>query len=106
MSKDNVLFAIADAQQGYFTSRQAEQCGYYRAHFNRYLISGEWLRVQRGIYRLARYPVTERPELALWMLWSQNRQGVVQGVWSHDTALDFYEICDIMAAKMHMTVPS
>nr|NGX42162.1 hypothetical protein [Chlamydiota bacterium] len=50
-------------------------------------------------------PVTDRPELVLWSLWSRNRQDIPQGVWSHETALDIHELSDVMPAKMHMTVP-
>ena len=103
-NKDS-LFEVADRQQGYFTSQQAEECGFHRSHFNRFLDSGEWVKEIRGIYRLSRYPVQDRSELVLWSLWSRNKQGIPQGVWSHETALDIYEITDVMPAKMHMTVP-
>jgi predicted transcriptional regulator of viral defense system len=106
MTLRNLLFQIADSQQGYFTAQQAVECGYLRPHFHRYVASGEWVKAQRGIYRLANYPVTERPELALWSLWSRDRKGNPQGVWSHDTALDVYELSDVMPAKTHMTVPN
>ena len=99
------LFLVADRQQGYFTSQQAEECGYHRAHFNRFLESGEWVKEFRGIYRLGRYPTQDRSELALWTLWSRDKQGNPQGVWSHETALDIHELSDVMPAKMHMTVP-
>ncbi len=51
----------------------------------------------RGIYRLAHYPVAERPELVLWILWSCNRKRELQGICSHDirrheTALDIHEL--------------
>lgn len=105
MRDKDLLFRIADSQQGYFTSQQAERCGFSRANFHRKLFLGEWIKVQRGIYRLSHYPTTERPELVLWCLWSRNRKGEVQGVWSHETALDIYDLCDVMPAKMHMTVP-
>jgi predicted transcriptional regulator of viral defense system len=105
MSNKNLLFQIADSQQGYFTSQQAEESGFPRSNFHRYLQSGEWIKELRGIYRLAHYPVTDRPELVLWSLWSRNRQGEVQGAWSYETALDIYELSDVMPAKMHMTVP-
>ena len=104
-NKKDELFAVADRQQGLFTSKQAEECGYYRSHFYRFLESGEWVKETRGIYRLARYPIQNRPELVLWSLWSQNKQGESQGVWSHETALDIYELSDVMPSKMHMTVP-
>lgn len=104
-SKDR-LFEVADRQQGYFTSQQAEECGFHRSHFHRFIDSGEWTKEIRGIYRLSRYPIQDRSELVLWTLWSRNKQGVPQGVWSHETALDIYELTDVMPAKMHMTVPS
>ncbi len=104
-SKDR-LFEVADRQQGYFTSSQAEECGYHRSHFHRYVISGSWIKEFRGIYRLARYPIQGRPELVLWSLWSRNKQGEPEGIWSHETALDIHELTDTMPAKMHMTVPN
>jgi predicted transcriptional regulator of viral defense system len=101
----DALFAVADRQQGYFTSQQAQECGFARSNFHYRLRSGEWEKAQRGIYRLARYPVTERGELVLWMLWSRDKGGNSQGVWSHETALDIHELSDVMPSKMHMTVP-
>lgn len=105
MNKEDLLFEIADRQQGYFTTRQALECGFYDSHFKRYIASGEWIKVRRGQYRLARYPLADRPDLIEWILWSCNKKGEIQGVWSHETALDLYELCDIMPAKLHMTVP-
>jgi predicted transcriptional regulator of viral defense system len=105
MGKQDLLFEIADRQQGYFTFRQARDCGYYDPNVQRYIRSGEWLKVGRGLYRLARYPVPDRPDLVEWSLWSRNKRGEPQGVWSHETALDSYDVCDIMPSKLHMTVP-
>lgn len=105
MSKKDDLFEIADQQQGYFTTQQAVKCGYSRTNFHRYLASREWVKELRGIYRLAHYPVTPHPNLALWTLWSRNLKGEVQGIWSHETALEIYELSDVMPKKMHMTVP-
>src|SRR5690606_32299858 len=51
------------------------------------------------------YPQTDRPELAIYSLWSCNRKGDVQGVWSHETAMDIHDLSDVMPSKMHMTVP-
>lgn len=105
MDNKHQLFEVADRQQGFFTSSQAEQCGFSRTNFHRYLSSKEWIKEERGIYRLAHYPITDRPELVLWSLWSRNKRGSVQGVWSHETALDIYELSDVMPSKMYMTVP-
>lgn len=106
MGKQNQLFDTADRQQGFFTAKQAEECGYLRPNFHLKLSSGEWVQEGRGIYRLGRYPIIDRPELVLWSLWSRNSQDVPQGVWSHETALDIHELSDVMPSKMHMTVPS
>ncbi len=105
MSKKDDLFEIADRQQGYFTTQQAVKCGYSRTNFHRFLASGEWVKERRGIYRLVHYPVTSHPDLVLWSLWSRNLKGEAQGIWSHETALEIYELSDVMPAKMHMTVP-
>lgn len=105
MGKKNQLFEIADRQQGYFTAGQARTCGYHDSHFQRYIKSMEWTKTGRGIYRLTHYPIAERPDLIEWSLWSRDKKGDIQGVWSHETALDIYELCDIMPAKLHMTVP-
>lgn len=101
----NQLFDIADRQQGYFTALQAQASGIPRSNFHRCLASGEWIRERRGVYRLARYPVTDRPELVIYSLWSCDRKGNVQAVWSHETAMDIHDLSDVMPAKMHMTVP-
>jgi predicted transcriptional regulator of viral defense system len=105
MNKRSKLFDVADAQQGYFTSKQAQECGIPRSHFHHKLRSGEWVKELRSIYRLAYYPLTDRPELVLWTLWSRDRQENPQGVWSHATALDIHDLSDVMPSKMHMTVP-
>ena len=105
VAKKDKLFEVADRQLGYFTSQQAEDCGFPRSHFQRHLASGAWIKEIRGVYRLARYPLQDRSELVLWTLWSRNKKGVPQGVWSHETALDIHELTDIMPSKMHLTVP-
>ena len=105
MGSQSQLFEIADRQQGFFTAKQAEKCGYKRSNFHLRIASGEWTQQARGIYRLGWYPVTDRPELVLWFLWSKNIEDIPQGVWSHETALDIHELSDVMPSKMHMTIP-
>ncbi len=105
MDKESKLLQIAERQQGYFTSRQAEECGFLRANFQRKLRAGKWCKENiRGVYRLSYYPVTSRPELALWTLWSMDKQGNPQGIWSHETALEIHGISDVASPKLHMSV--
>src|SRR3984885_9215182 len=105
MNKESKLLQIAENQQGYFTGRQALECGFSRPNFHRKVESGKWSKELWGIYRIANYPSTSRPELALWTLWSADKQGNPQGIWSHETALEIHSLSDVAPAKLHMSVP-
>ena len=99
------LYEIAQSQQGFFTTKQATRAGFAEKTHAYHVKVRNWIREHRGIYRLANFPTTERPDLMLWYLWSQNRQEVLEGTYSHDTALSLHELSDIMPSKLHMTVP-
>lgn len=99
------LYEIAGAQQGYFTAKQAIAAGYADNTHPFHVKSGNWIREYRGIYRLAKYPQPERPDLIRWFLWSRGHDDKPQGVYSHQTALSIYDLSDIMPPKIHMTVP-
>jgi predicted transcriptional regulator of viral defense system len=100
------LLAIAEVQQGLFTAKQAGEAGYSDAARVYQVKCGNWLRKARGVYQLADYPNTERPDLVLWSLWSRNIDDVPQGVYSHQTALSIHELTDLQPAKLHMSVPT
>lgn len=100
------LFECADLQQGYFTAKQAKAAGFAENTHPYHVHAGNWVREHRGIYRLALYPWTDRPDLALWALWSRNRNEEIEGVYSHHTVLSFYNLSDLNPAKIHMTVPT
>lgn len=99
------LYQIASLQQGYFTARQAKEAGYTDSRFSYHIRKGRWVREGRGIYRLANYPLGDRPDLVYWSLWSCNRSGEVQGVFSHQTALAIHDLSDVMPAYYYLTVP-
>ena len=102
---DTRLFEIADAQQGFFTTREALASGYADTVHGYHVDRRNWVREERGIYRLARYPQTDESQLVIWSLWSRNRGGERQGVFSHQTALALHDLTDANPAKLHMTVP-
>jgi hypothetical protein len=104
-NKEECLYQVSEAQQGYFTARQAVACGYPTSSHVYHLKVGTWQREYRGIYRLTRFPPTDHAQYVLWSLWSRNRQGVPQGVYSHQTALSLFDLSDLMPARLHMTVP-
>lgn len=103
--REQRLFEIAESQGGYFTAKQALRAGYYYRlqlhHKNR----GNWLHIERGIYRLRNFPNSSHEDLIRWSLWSHNRKDEPQAVFSHETALAVREIGDVMPAKIHFTVP-
>src|SRR6201997_1273971 len=99
------LFEIAEQQQGFFTTKQAKAAGFAENTHPYHVQVGNWIREHRGIYRLALFPVTDRPDLVLWALSSRNRNEEVEGVYSHHTALSLYDLSDLNPAKLHMTVP-
>ncbi len=99
------LFEIAEAQEGLFTAKQAESAGYSKKNHGYHIDAGNWVREHRGIFRLAHFPRSEYQQYVLWALWSCNRQEKIEGIYSHETALSFYELSDLNPAKLHMTVP-
>ncbi len=99
------LYEIAEIQQGFFTTKQAKTAGFAENTHPYHVQAGNWMREHRGIYRLAQFPSTDHPDLALWGLWSRNRNEEAEGVFSHQTALSLHELSDLNPAKLHMTVP-
>lgn len=102
----DALFELAEGQQGYFTAKQAADSGYKLGSQAHHVKSGNWARVERGIYRLARFPQSAEEQLVIYALWSRNRAGEAQGVYSHQTALSIHELSEVNPAKLHMTVPA
>lgn len=100
-----LLYEIAAAQGGYFTSAQAIQVGYAYSQQHFHVSRGNWLRIDRGLFRLRDFPPGEREDLIRWSLWSRDQKGVPQAVISHDTALTVHDLSDVMPDQVHLTVP-
>ncbi len=92
---------MAAEQSGYFTASQALSVGYsYQAQkFHR--DRGNWLRVDRGLFRLPEWPVGEHDDLVRWCLWSK-----VRAVVSNETALAVHNLGDANPAVVHLSVPA
>lgn len=103
--RNKELFELAESQQGFFTAKQAERVGYNNTNHAYHVKAGHWEREERGIYRLSLFPKTPDEQKVIYSLWSQNRDGVPQGVYSHETALAHYELSDVNPSKLYMTVP-
>jgi predicted transcriptional regulator of viral defense system len=94
------LFAIAAEQAGYFTAAQAKAVGYSYPAQAHHVGAGNWVRVDRGIFRLTDWVPETHDDLARWYLWSKER-----GVVSHDTALGVHDIGEFESPRVHLTVP-
>lgn len=94
------LFVQAAEQAGYFTAAQARSIGYsYQAQAH-HVGAGNWLRVDRGLFRLAEWVPNIHDDLARWALWSKGR-----GVVSHETALAVHAIGEFESPRVNLTVP-
>ncbi len=94
------LTHLAASAGGLFTASQALTAGYSYPSQHFHVRQGDWIRLDRGIYQLAGWPVDGRPDLVRWTLWSGGR-----GVISHDSALAIHDLGDVMPARTHMTLP-
>jgi predicted nucleotidyltransferase len=98
--KSQLLFEIAESQQGYFTSADAKKLGYDYPHHHFHVKQRNWIRIDRGVYRLSRFPIAPHQDLIRWWLWSRKK-----GVLSHESAAALYDLGDLLPAKIHLTVP-
>lgn len=94
------LFSLAAEQGGYFTAAQAKEVGYsYQAQAH-HVAAGNWVRIDRGLFRLAEWIPDLHDDLARWTLWSKGR-----GVVSHETGLSVHGIGELESPRVHLTVP-
>ncbi|HEX9682439.1 MAG TPA: type IV toxin-antitoxin system AbiEi family antitoxin domain-containing protein [Acidimicrobiales bacterium] len=95
------LFNLASGQGGYFTAAQAIQLGYSYQAQAYHVTAGNWVRVDRGLFRLTEWVPDVHDDLARWTLWSKGRAVV-----SHESALAVHEIGEFESSKVHLTVPT
>lgn len=97
------LYALAEGQAGYLTSRSAAQAGIARstlAHHAR--PSGRLVHMARGLYRLRDFPSSPHEHIvAGWLRTPPSADAVV----SHESALELDELSDLIADEVHVTVP-
>lgn len=101
VSRFDALYRTAEAQNGFFTRVQARDAGYSGRLLHHHVQRQRFQRWGRGIYRLAHFPqLTSDEDLVVYWLWSEK-----QGVFSHDTALMMYDVCDVLPERVSMTLP-
>jgi predicted transcriptional regulator of viral defense system len=95
------LTEIAVDRQGLIRTADAAEIGYAAGTLDTMARRGQLERVAQGVYRvpfLGTGPLSTYMAAALWP------RGV-QGVLTHETALDLWDVCDINPGKIHITVP-
>lgn len=95
------LDAVAFAQAGYFTAAQALDIGYSYQAQKHHVDTGNWTRVDRGLFRLPNWPSSQDDQWVRWTLWSRGL-----GVVSHESALQVHQLSDVDPAVIHLTVPA
>jgi predicted transcriptional regulator of viral defense system len=94
------LFSLVANQGGYFTAAQAKEIGYSYPAQAHHVGAGNWLRIDRGIFRLVEWVPNVNDDLIRWTLWSRGRAVV-----SHESALSVHGIGEFESARVHLTVP-
>jgi predicted transcriptional regulator of viral defense system len=100
-----VLLVLALQQGGYFTAKQARQTGYDYPHLDYHVSTGNFERVEHGLYRLSALPTAEHDDLIRLSLWSRNRQDEPQAVVSHESALVLHDLTELLPGAIHLSVP-
>lgn len=101
-NRRDMLWQLASGQRGYFTAAQAVEAGYSHQTQRFHAQRGNWLRVDRGLYRLREFsvlPGDDHDHLVRWWLWSKKRAVV-----SHLSALAVHDLGIANPSEIHLTV--
>ncbi|WP_263352741.1 type IV toxin-antitoxin system AbiEi family antitoxin domain-containing protein [Acidicapsa acidisoli] len=99
------LFALAEVQDGLFTSKEARSLGIQDSVLVRLRQRGRLERMSRGVYRIAHYPAERFAQYREAILWGQASNGPERIALSHETALLLYGISDVNPSRVNLTVP-
>jgi predicted transcriptional regulator of viral defense system len=95
------LYEVAEDNYGFLTVEDARRAGIRPQRLAEMARRGSLRREGLGLYRLDPFPPHELDEYRKATLWPYG----IEGVLSHETALDLYELSDVNPAKIHITLP-
>jgi predicted transcriptional regulator of viral defense system len=101
ISRWSQLYAVAAAQEGYFTTQQAREAGFSNQLLHHHAPARIFQTPLRGIYRFVFFPQGEHEDLVVAWLWADQ-----QSVMSHETALALHKLSDVLPHHIHMTLPT
>ncbi|MDY0144686.1 MAG: type IV toxin-antitoxin system AbiEi family antitoxin domain-containing protein [Kiritimatiellia bacterium] len=76
---------VAKRQHGCFTAAQAIKTGYADSVHLYHVKAEHWIRLYRGVYRLATIPATPASRCMAALLWTRDKNGVIQGALAPET---------------------
>jgi predicted transcriptional regulator of viral defense system len=95
------LYRIAESQAGYFTTEQALDAGMDRSTLRHHARpGGRYERVRRGLYRLRHFPSSPHEHVVAARLDLPS-----PAVVSHESALELYDLSDVIPNAVHITLP-
>lgn len=95
------LNELAFRQAGYVSAAQALEVGYTYQAQKYHVDRGNWVRVDRGMFRLAEWPSATEDAYVRWTVWSAGR-----GVISFQSAADVHDLGDFDLGVVHLTLPA
>ncbi|MGI8439974.1 MAG: type IV toxin-antitoxin system AbiEi family antitoxin domain-containing protein [Thermoleophilaceae bacterium] len=98
----DALYRQAESQAGYFTARQAGEAGMDRRTLSHHARpGGRFERVARGLYRIRLFPSDPHEHIvAAWL-----GLGTPEAVVSHESALELFDLSDVIADQVHISIP-
>jgi len=94
------LREAAQDQYGFVTTAQALDAGVSPASLSMMVRRGRLGKASRGVYRVPQSPATQYDAFMKAVLWT----GFPEACLSHDSALDAWEVSDILPDQIHVTV--
>lgn len=96
----NHLYNIVEEQGGYFTAAQARGVGFSWERLSNNVKGGKFQRVAPGVYRLVHFPASAHEDLVVTWLTAGPNSTI-----SHESALAFYDLSEVLPAEIHVIVP-
>lgn len=96
------LYRVAESQAGYFSAGQAIAAGMDRSTLRHHARpGGRYERVRRGLYRLRHFPSSPHEHIVAAWLGLRGAEAVA----SHESALELYELSDVIPTAIHVSLP-
>ena len=99
------LLILTKRQHGCFTASQAIEMGYADSVHLYHIKNGEWIRLFRGIYRLAQTPESPESRCMAALLWTRDKNGEIQGFLIEETASALRSGTLSSHTPLHLGVP-